>query len=538
MFLLTILSKLNVSLDLYKTRIISPNPIRKNDEGIMKKKQKYYPSRLQQYQIPNKKIRSLTIQSLLVRSNLEVNPGPQNTDKAKVIDVLTFNCNGMANKQKFKRIMSKCNKIADRGGIVMLQETHLMKAEQISFMTKNNFQFSHFRSNSAGVLTLYGKEYQTIYTKKDNEGRQLYTVIQEGEIKLLIVNIDCCNDHRQSIKLIEEVYCNILATINEIPDCHVILGGDFNSCMTREDFMNRNWMQVEEELTKSIRANNKVCNLIDSYNLNKKTAGYTWSRGNCYSRLDYIYLSADLSNKVVSSVVDWAFEKLDHAAVKTSIKILTEVRKDPGISKVNVAILNDNNKKDQISKELDFLLLQIPSDWNGHMKLEYAKMAIRSTLAKYTSVKRAEEKNELELLENSLNDIEKLKQKVLRNLDNIQLESKKKLVLEKVEEAKLSIKTKLESMRRITAAEKDFRSAAKWYEYGEKPNKFFFDQTKFKSKQKVISEIVDGNTKYVGHNEVIKGVKAFYQKLYSKEDRHDEQTRDDSFLRNVQNYRR
>jgi hypothetical protein len=62
----------------------------------------------------------------------------------KSIEFLTYNCNGMANKNKLKRIISKSNKIVEKGGVVMLQETHITKDNQISFLTKNEFQISPF----------------------------------------------------------------------------------------------------------------------------------------------------------------------------------------------------------------------------------------------------------------------------------------------------------------------------------------------------------------------------------------------------------
>jgi hypothetical protein len=216
--------------------------------------------------------------------------------------------------------------------------------------------------------------------------------------------------------------------------------------------------------------------------------------------------------------------------VKTTINIQTEICKGPGIVKVNVEILKDNIKRDQIRAELEVLLQQIPSDWNGHIKLEYAKVAIRSTFANHINIKRIENNTELENLENALNDIEQLKQKVVSNSNKSQSENDNKIALEKVEYAKTSIKRKLEAIRSTIAASKDFRSNAKWYEHGEKSNKFFFDQVKFKSKQKIIGEIADGALKYVGQSEVMNGIRNFYQKLYSKEDRLDNLRKDNLFF--------
>jgi hypothetical protein len=378
---------------------------------------------------------------------------------------------------------------------------------------------------------MYGKNYQTIYNFKALDGRQLYTVIQDEEVKFLVVNIYCPNDHKQSINFLEVVYSKILEITNDIPDCHVVLGGDFNSCMTKDDLLNRKMSKAEEELTNSIRLNNNICNLIDSYLLVNSQPAFTWNRGTCYSRLDYIYVSSNLSNKIVSSEVDWAFEKSDHAAVMTKVNIQMEIQKGPGIVKVNTEILSDDLKKGQIGEELDFLIKQIPKHWNGHTKLEYVKMSIRSVFAKYVSISRSEDKLELEKLETSLNDIEKLKQKVVKYLSNIIDESEKQTRLEIVENARITIKNNLEAIRQKIASRTEFRSAAKWYEYGEKSNKFFFSQSKFQSRQKLIEQISDGSKIYKGHNAVSNGIMKFYENLYRRVDCSMGQNTDEAFFR-------
>jgi hypothetical protein len=76
--------------------------------------------------ILNKMIRKVTIYMLLKRGNVELNPGPkiQNV-RQRSIDIVTYNCNGLVNRNKLKRVMAKADVIARNGGIVMLQETHV-----------------------------------------------------------------------------------------------------------------------------------------------------------------------------------------------------------------------------------------------------------------------------------------------------------------------------------------------------------------------------------------------------------------------------
>jgi exonuclease III len=265
----------------------------------------------------------MTIKISLIRGNIEINPGPGPSIRNRLLDIITFNCNGLGNKQKLKRIITKANSITDKGGIVMLQETHITDESLLSFYTKANFQLNSFSTNSAGIITLYGKNFKTVFNYKDESGRQLYTVIEDDDHKFLVVNVYCPNDHRQCLNFMEQVYCKILEIRNDIPDCYVILAGDFNSCMNDNDLLNRNKLTAEKELTNFIALSNTMCELVDSFTAVNNGTGFTWNRGKCYSRLDYIYVSNELQSKISSSKVDWAFERSDHAALLTRLKIGT-----------------------------------------------------------------------------------------------------------------------------------------------------------------------------------------------------------------------
>jgi hypothetical protein len=62
-----------------------------------------------------------------------------------------------------------------------------------------------------------------------------------------------------------------------------------------------------------------------------------------------------------------------------------------------------------------------------------------------------------------------------------------------------------------------FKSKAKWFEYGEKSNKFFLNLLKTKQNNKLISSITNNKEIFVGQEEVSKGITSFYRKLYSKD---------------------
>jgi hypothetical protein len=206
----------------------------------------------------------------------------------------------------------------------------------------------------------------------------------------------------------------------------------------------------------------------------------------------------------------------------------TEITKGPGITKINTSVLKNKRKTEEIRSELIFLIQQIPLEWNGHKKLEFLKVILRSTFSKYTGIERKEDKLELDNLEVVLNDLVLLKQKAINryDLNDPLLQSK----LNKIDIAKNKVVEEIDKLRGKIDNEKDFRGTAKWFEYGEKSNKFFLNLNKHRNKQKIISEIVDGPTKYKGQTNVIQGIKTFYEKLYCKEETNPNSLKDQHFF--------
>jgi hypothetical protein len=379
-------------------------------------------------------------------------------------------------------------------------------------------------------MTIISREFEVLESQNDEEGRMLLLVVQNKVEKFLVVNVYCPNNHSKSLEFINNVYINILEVLNNHPDCYIVIGGDFNSCLTEKDYLNRNRTQIEVELTKLITQNNEICELTDSYRLLNKDPGYTWNRGECYSRLDYIYISNSLNNRIKCSKTNWGFEKSDHAALVTTLKINPEIKKGPGIIKVNSEVIKDPIKKEQIRDELTFLLSQIPNEWDGHMKLDFLKISLRSTIAKYTSIKRQEDKEELENLEGALNDTEILKMKVVTKIASDQNNSVLRTNLNKIEIARNSIKHELEVSRNKVTERLSFKANAHWYEYGEKSNKFFLNLNKVKSRQKLISTIKNGDKIWEGQAEVTDGIREFYSDLYKKNTNLQPQSSDPGFF--------
>ena len=62
--------------------------------------------------------------------------------------------------------------------------------------------------------------------------------------------------------------------------------------------------------------------------------------------------------------------------------------------------------------------------------------------------------------------------------------------------------------------DREFESKAKWFEYGEKPNKIFLKLVKSRQKQNLICKIKNAGSTYKGRKNVMNGIRSFYEDLY------------------------
>jgi exonuclease III len=355
---------------------------------------------------------SITIYITLLRQNVESNPGMGRSNKAN-FSLVTYNCNGLGDPKKLKRVLTKLSKIVENGGIVLLQETHIVDTTYLQQIWKNKFESNCKKTNSAGVIILYKNNVEILHTEKDDEGRYLSVVIKQNGRTLIISNVYFPNDHRKGLKFAEQVYLNILEIQNRYPDNLTFIAGDFNMCMTDKDYINRNSSMHEKILSENISSNNKLLNLVDAYRLLEAEGGYSWNRGNCYSRLDYVFVPKQLGHNIVKVGSNWAFEASDHATIKIDFALNEVPIKGPGIAKVNTNILDDPLIARQIKDEIVEMMKQVDEHWNPHLKLEFLKVAIRTVFSLKTSELRKCVNSDIADTEDEINQLEEIKIKEL-----------------------------------------------------------------------------------------------------------------------------
>ena len=454
---------------------------------------------------------SLTIYLLLLCQSVERNPGPKTG--APSMSILTFNTNGLRDKLKLKRLLMKINPIIDKGGIALLQETHIVDTGYLKSIWKNKFSSNGVSTNSAGVITLFNNDFEILEEFSDHEGRQLIIAIKKEDCKYIVVNTYYPNDHRTSLKFANDLYEQILRIQQNYPEFEVIYTGDLNTCLSNEDCMNRNRSKTEELLSTLISENNRVIEVVDAYRCIRPNDGYTWKRGDCYSRLDYVFLSKSLTSKITKVKIDWAFDTSDHAALEVELKVDVTPKKGPGLIKINTTILEDPNLTKQIGEEIELMMTQIDNNWDPHLRLEFLKVCIRSAIASKVMENRKFMRRDILDCEEEINQIEDLKINILKMKKVNPMENSN---ICSIDTATNKLRNKLQNLRKDLSNAMSFVSRAKWFEYGEKSNKFFLNLNKSRQRQKLISSIRCNGKEHHGQADVSECVKSFYQKLYSK----------------------
>ena len=310
------------------------------------------------------------------------------------------------------------------------------------------------------------------------------------------------------------MYLGILDTQSRFQGYTTICVGDFNTCIATVDSINRNKNQNEIILADVIMNNNEVADLVDAYRTKHSNNGFTWKRGEIYSRLDYIFVSRSISTNITCATNNWAFERSDHAAVIITLTFQSEKCKGPGIVKVNVNILKDPFVSKQVGEEIEKMMNQASEEWNPHQRLEFLKVAIRTVFGEKTCQVRRELNEELKESEMSVHHMEELKIRIIQNKNISEIIRKEKC--DRIDKGILQQRSELDTLRKKINDNLKFESAAKWFEHGEKSNKFFLNLNKKIQPQKIITNIRNEDKEFNSQKEVIEGITEFYKDLYEE----------------------
>jgi exonuclease III len=442
----------------------------------------------------------------LLIGGVHPNPGPPRPN----LTFITYNCRGLKDINKFRRLIGKINQLIERNSIIALQETHKIEDRLLLSFCKHKYVRNCDIDNKAGVILFFNNSYEITKTIRDNESRFVIVALENPLIKLVVGNVYFPNDHKEAVKFGENYYKQLGDLQEENREHYLVTMGDYNTCFGNEDFINRTNSKSEIDLVKNLKGHNNVCDLEDAYRYAHKEGGFTWSRGNCFSRLDYIFMSSYLMGRIQKVENNWSFEKSDHASVTCELKIEEKVERGPGIGRLNVKFLENEKIKEELRVGIREMINHMIPIWNPHLKLEYVKMSIRSVFANIATEVNRSKKDEINELEIQINNLKSHRVECAKKYSEGSESS------EKIEEALLELNSLLNEVRNKYSEDIAFKAGAKWYEEGEKSSKYFLGILKKRTSQKLIDNLVEDGIEISSQNGIITSIKNFYEKLYKK----------------------
>ena len=453
--------------------------------------------------------KQFSFSKLLTSGDVEQNPGPQ---KPPLLTIKTYNARGLKSRSKLKRVLNSCYKIIseNRNSVIFLQETHLEDCDKttIDMMWRHKYVMSPGTNRQCGCLILFDPSWEVVDHETDNEGRFCLVILNNFDSNFIFSNIYAPNDH--NLNFFSNVFNSLINAQTAYPNSNTILAGDFNFVLSNNDAANRVDTNAELQCRILVKRNLKRLDLQDSYRLKYEKKGFTWSRGSCMSRLDMIFISKNLSTSITDTKVSWSFDDSDHAMLESSFIINTKFSKGPGLIRVDADILDREDVLAKVKSELRFQLNQIPDHWDPHFKLDFVKSALRSIIAEAAGKKRKCDNLDKLAIVDQINMLFSVKEKIVTGeINNVQLlsdinqtistlEAEHKLYLDEISK-KLSI-----------------RAQTKWFDEGERSNKYFLNIIKKRTNQTSITKLVATNNTLTSQPDIMTHITSFYTDLYDE----------------------
>jgi len=448
---------------------------------------------------------------ILESGDVERNPGPVSGDKVNV-RIVTYNIRGLKEYSKLKRVLNKCaGKLKENSNYVFnFQETHLGHKDEnkLRVMWRSNYAISPGGNKDRGCLTLFDTSWEILDSVSDPGGRYNFITIKKQLGTLTIANLYAPND--QSLEFFEEI-CRVAIEIKDKFNSELIISGDYNLVLDAvNDSQNRTQTNREIIIGDFIKSSFRAMGLCDVYRVKHLTGGYTWSRGTCMSRLDMIFLTKNLVNKVNPVSIDWAFDRSDHALLECSFSVKPDIMRGKGLPRVDTKLLENVNIVNELRDNLTTAINNIPDHWDPHKSWEYIKVMIRTSAWELSNKSKRQVNSEEEALIAQINSIQKYKSDLL--LENntgatkfAEIDVCLKGLNQKLNKIWIDKSKKLAAMAKV-----------KWFNEGEKSNKYFLNIIKKRQTEVMLSELKNGDIVASGQAEVQSMVAGFYSELYNE----------------------
>jgi exonuclease III len=445
---------------------------------------------------------AISLARISLYNDIELNPGPlqQLTEDNKTIKIYTINCRGLGKITKFRLILNKAYDLLkeNSNSIIMLQETMVKDDKYLQMAWRGNFIITPGLGNSQGCITLIASS--VMVSNQKNFGNRGHYAELDGlaSTKIALLNIYAPNGYANNKR---DFFLETIDSLEE-SNCHnIVMAGDFNLTFGNIDRHNRDVNAGEINLANLVAGRLQSMGLRDAWHGNNKM---TWKRGNVMSCLDRIYTR--LSNyRQVDIDTDWTFCNSDHAMVRATFKGLG--RKPRGVRpcRLDPKVVMDMDSLAQLRAYLIEQLNTIDPAFNPHFVLEFAKMTIRTKALELGKKLLDAETTNLKLIDEDI----KVHVDLLRQPLTVEEEEDIVAHLERQKNEKDKI---LELQGKSLA----WKARTKWYNDGEKSNKYFLNMLKRSSTQAEMVKLQHDGRLICELEEINATVNDYYGKLYNQ----------------------
>ena len=248
-----------------------------------------------------------------------------------------MNVRGLSNFKKRRSVFAWCRK--QSANIIFLQETHSTSDKEKQWKAEWGapLEFAHGSSNSRGVGILLRNGFDCVIKRKfiDPAGRYIGIETQINDESYFLLNVCGPNNDNQAAQFYWKLQ-SMLKSEDLVYEDKIIVGGDFN-CPLNPVLDKRGGLLITRKQVECIEELQKICNLHDIWRIkNPNTRSYTWSQKSpfIFCRLVYWLISDALQDRVKDVDIKAAI-KTDHSAIVLHLQDLEEVKRGPGIWKMN-----------------------------------------------------------------------------------------------------------------------------------------------------------------------------------------------------------
>ena len=363
--------------------------------------------------------------------------------------------------------------------------------------------FAHGESNSRGVCVMFARNcpINIISAKRDMLGRTLIVYVKIAEVELAIVNIYAPNNDDPSF------FINLKSFLEDQVENKLIMG-DFNLVM--DPSLDR-YAPPDSTLPvlNNTHALTELLSLMELYMLNEPwrirhptKQRYSWFKNftDMYasaSRIDFSLCSRGLDTKI-ENITYIPGVLSDHCAHFCVINFHGKNERGKGYWKFNTQLLDDDKFMVNMRENLRPLCTDMNADLENPLNVwENIKEVITKTATAYARKRASERTVAISQLMEIIDDLQ----------DSYPLNSSQQSILDN---SIIDLNTLLaEETQRVI-----FRSKAKWYEEGEKNNKYFYSLERAKFNAKTCSTLIVGGKTYDTDCDILDQQREYFEKLY------------------------